>query len=133
MNKELTKGERVLIACFIFFVAIIFGAFIIAPAADEIINAGRDMFRIRSVAGNTIDESYYQAHGEIYMYMGRIIKALAIMGCLIAGFVSGRIIKPVFAKKPKSYNSYIIYCSKCNAQNETNAAFCRGCGAKLGE
>lgn len=95
MNKELTKNERIIIACFIFFSTLIFCGFIMGSAARGIIEAGEDMSYIRSVGGNSINESYFQAHGEIYICIGKILMSLSILSCLVAGFVSGWIIKPI--------------------------------------
>lgn len=95
MKKELTKNERITIACFIFFSTLIFCGFIMGSAARGIIEAGEDMSYIRSVGGNSINESYFQAHGYIYICIGKILMSLSILSCLVAGFVSGWIIKPI--------------------------------------
>lgn len=99
MKKELTKQERITIAAIIFFTTLIFCGFIICPSAIGIIKAGDDMAYIRSVGGNSINESYYQAHGEIYKCMGVIILALSLMACVFAGAISGWIIRPILNKE----------------------------------
>ncbi|MBR5309763.1 MAG: zinc ribbon domain-containing protein [Oscillospiraceae bacterium] len=51
----------------------------IIEAATLIFDSGYDMYNLRSQAGNSVAEHYYQLHGAIYACFGKIIKELALV------------------------------------------------------